>query len=199
MSRLLGSVRAADGKRGPWSISTFTLDRRDAALHNIKNARSPGMWIREGTYKRLVHEKRGVVMSNTPMEIRTNIEGALHATGRVHINGLGLGMLLDAVLSKPDVTFVRVVEIDKDVIALVGPNYEEEQRSGRLEIVHADAYEYAPPKGERYDYVWHDIWDDICEGNLPLMAKLTRRYRKPIAAKQGVWSRAYVRADARRY
>lgn len=50
-------------------------------------------------------------------------------------------MLLEAVLAKPCVAAVRVVEIDADVIALVGPRFAADPR---LEIVHGDAFEHTP-------------------------------------------------------
>lgn len=57
----------------------------------------------------------------------------------------------------------------------------------KISIVQADAYSYTPAKGERFDYVWHDIWDDLDPANLPLMAKLKRKYAQR-AAEQGAWS-----------
>ena len=67
-------------------------------------------------------------MSTTPFEQRTNRTAFYDATGRVLINGLGLGMLLAAILRKPDVKRVRVIEHDADVIALVGPTFATDER-----------------------------------------------------------------------
>lgn len=192
-----GTVTVPDGQRGDWRIDTFTLTESNVLLDNLRHIRdgNPEMVCPAGTYKRLTHKKRGCIMSNTRMEIITAREAFNDATGRVLINGLGLGMVLEGVLSKPDVTFVRVIEFDADVIALVGPHFVNDPR---VEIVHADAYAYTPAKGERFDYVWHDIWDDISIDNLPLMAKLTRKYARK-AAKQGVWSRKQALREKRRY
>ena len=71
-------------------------------------------------------------------------------------------MVLAAVLKKPDVTDVTVVEIDQDVIDLVGSTYAGDRR---LAIVNADAFTYQPPEGQRYGMVWHDIWDGIRTAN----------------------------------
>ncbi len=196
----LGTCTVPDGKRGPWTIDTFTIPKKDLSLmmSNFRAARDGNAYamINPGTYKRLRHEKRGCVMSNTDMEIYTNYDAYRLATGRVLVNGLGLGMLLEGILSKPDVTYVRVIEIDKDVIELVGPHF---TKDPRVEIVCADAYEYRPKVGERFDYAWHDIWDSITEDNLPLMAKLGRRYNKRIVAAQGFWAREQIYADRRRW
>ncbi len=194
---VFGTCTVPDGKCGPWTIDTKTISEHEVLLFNMRAARdNPISIIRPGTFKRLRHEKRGVVMSNTRMEVLTNIDAYHAATGRVLINGLGLGMLLEGILTKPDVTHVRVIEIDPDVIALVGPHFKEDKR---VEIIQADAYEYRPAKGERFNYVWHDIWDFIGADNLPLMAHLGRRYGKRVSDAQGFWGRDVIRADQRRY
>lgn len=189
----LGTSTVPCGQRGDWTLEEFSVSESEAALHNISTlqpGRAHGR-IRPGRYKRLFHRSRGVVMSNTPMEILTNREAYSQAKGAVLINGLGMGMLLEAVLTKPEVESVRVVEIDADVIALVGPHFAHDPR---VHIIHADAFSYRPEKGARFDFVWHDIWDDICAENLEAMKSLVRKYRKPISSKQGVWSRAWLEA-----
>lgn len=168
----------------------------DVALANMRALRdNPIMYCPPGDYVRLSHKLRGCVMSNTPMEVRTAREAYYNATGSVLINGLGLGMVLEGILSKDDVTKVRVIEHDPDVISLVGPHFRDDPR---VMIIHDDAFVYQSPKGERFDYVWHDIWDDISGDNLAAMAKLNRKYGSK-ADRQGTWSREVVRADARRY
>jgi hypothetical protein len=193
-----GTVTVPDGKSGLWTISTFSLDPATDIGLWMANARSMRddrgmMYVPKGTYRRLAHKEYGCVMSNTPMEIRTNRKVYDNATGRVLINGLGLGMVVEGLLAKPDVTYIRVIEKDEDVIKLVKPHFTDP----RVEIIHADAYEYRPAKGERFDYVWHDIWNDLSEDNFPLMAKLNRRYAH-YSKNQGTWSRDEVRAMNRR-
>lgn len=81
--------------------------------------------------------------------------------GRVLVTGLGLGLVVDAMLSAPDsrVTRVKVVELSADVIRLVGRHLE--NRWGeKVEIVHADAFEWAPPPEEHFSVGWHDVWPD---------------------------------------
>lgn len=114
--------------------------------------------------------------------------------GEALINGLGIGMVLKNVLLKDEVEEVTVVERSADVIALVAPHY----RDPRVTVVHADAMEYAPPKGKRFDAVWHDIWTFVCADNLPQMHRLHRRYGRR-AAWQGSWSRDIIEAGERRY
>lgn len=190
----LGTCTVPNGKRGPWTIDSFSVSKDQAFMFNMSHVRTPTQWIEPGRYRRLSHRTRGVVMSNTPMEVNTNREAYVCATGRVIVNGLGMGMLLEALLSKPDVSYVRVIEIDPDVIGLVGHHFASDRR---VEIVQADALTYRPAKGETFDYAWHDIWDDICQDNLKQMATLGRRYNRYVATKQGFWSRGIIRADIR--
>ena len=103
------------------------------------------------------------------------------------INGLGLGVTLKLVLAKPEVKNVTVIEKSADVIKLVAPTYCEDPR---LVILNKDAFEYNPPKGVRYDAVYHDIWNNISSDNLPEMHKLHRKYGRR-CAWQGSWCREW--------
>lgn len=109
------------------------------------------------------------------------------------INGLGIGMVLAAILKKPEVTKVTVVEICPDLIALVGPHYAGDPR---VKIINADAFTYIPPKGVRYGAVWHDIWDELCGDNIESMTKLKRKYGRR-CDWQGCWGEAYIRHTRR--
>ena len=177
--------------QGDWSLSAFEVSEAEAKFHNLRCDinRRYAQRISPGRYMQLAHRRRGIVMSNTPMEVRTNLEAYRQARGKVLINGLGMGMLLDGILRKPEVESVRVIELDPDVIALVGPRFAD---NPKCEIIQADAFEYRPARGEVFDYVWHDIWDDISAENIEQMKKLVRQYRKPRALAQGVWSRDLV-------
>lgn len=108
------------------------------------------------------------------------------ATGHVLLNGLGLGMVLGAVLQKEEVEQVTVIENSPDVIALVADHY---RIDPRVSIILADAFIWTPPKGAFYDCVWHDIWPAICSDNLPEMIKLHRKYGRR-CDWQGSWCRA---------
>lgn len=185
----LGEVVVPCGESGPWKIKERTVTKDEAEFDNLRALVHGSGWmaVRPGTYK-VLSRNGTIVMSNTPMECRTNAEFVREATGRVLINGLGLGMVLTAVLKKPEVSFVRVVEISAELIAMVAPHFTDP----RVEIVHANALEYRPAKGERFNAVWHDIWDSITEDNLPDMKLLHRRYGK-LTDWQGSWARGWWR------
>jgi len=198
-----GDCSVLDGELGKWKINTFTVKSAKDDLYKfmadfraIRDGNAD-MIVPAGTYRRLLRKDASgwtVVMSNTPMERNTNYQARQSATGRVLINGLGMGMVLDGMLNKSEVEYVRVIEKDAELIKLVGAHY---AGNSRIEIVHADAFEYTPAKGERFGYVWHDIWDDISEKNLPQMATLNRKYSR-FTKLQGTWSRERVRKMQRR-
>lgn len=183
MSELIPNVTVPEGKRGNWSVEQFEISKSDAvfAMFSYKG-RAPS----PGKYTRLMRG-RGVVMSDVPAEKRDHFSPVLQAKGHCLLNGLGLGMVLNACLLRPGVERITVVEIDPDVVALVAPHY----RDPRVEIVIANAFDYKPPKGIRYGMVWHDIWSDMCADNLPEMAKLHRKYGRR-CDWQGSWGKSYI-------
>lgn len=120
------------------------------------------------------------------------------------VNGLGLGIVAKACLEKTNkkghrlfyaVEKITVIEKSADVIHLVGPSYE--KYGDRIEIINADALEYKPPKGVRYNVVWHDIWDNICSDNWETMKVLHRKYGR-ICEWQGSWCREEVKYNRRK-
>ena len=166
-------IEVPDGKLGNWEVSTFTVTDEELGLFNLRAAMNPGArGMEAGTYKQLKRDNT-IVMSNTPAEIRDHIFFIHKATGHVLINGLGLGVGLTAILKKPEVTEVTIIEISQEVIKLVGPTY---LKDPRVNIINTSAFDYKPTVGTRYNSVWHDIWDNICGDNLPEMKKLHRKY-----------------------
>ena len=183
-------VNVPDGQSGSWSVSTFTISKEDAAFNALRAMISSarGRCVPEGTYKALKRDGT-MVMSNTPDEVHDCYDFFKVARGRVLINGLGLGMVLDVILNKVDmegkpvVTEVFVVEKDYNVFKLVAPTFFHDKR---VRIFIADALEFKP-EGQ-FDVVWHDIFDNICADNLPIMQKLHRKYGRR-TAWQGSWCR----------
>ncbi|WP_341744719.1 hypothetical protein [Azonexus hydrophilus] len=176
---LLEKVSLPQAAIGPWRIESFTTNQHD--IHSLLRGR--GVPIGQ-TYTRLMRGNT-VVMSDTPAEMRDHLPAYFAAQGSCLINGLGLGMLLKSILKKPEVTDITVIELSKEVIDLVAPHYTDP----RIQIIHASAFDYQPPKGKQYGMVWHDIWDYICEDNLPEMHTLHRKYGRR-ATWQGSWCRA---------
>lgn len=168
------------GQSGDWSIEEFHVSDEEAAMYNLRHTfrGTPWMCVNPGSYRKLTHSKRGVVMSNTPMEVHTNAKFLLRAKGSVLVNGLGLGMVLTALFAKDNVTKVTVVEIDKDVIALTAGHFAKEINEGRLVIINEDCMTRKVGEKEQYECVWHDIWDTISDENIEQMNKLKRKFAK---------------------
>jgi hypothetical protein len=190
MSKLMEKVDVPEGESGDWKIERFVISEEEAVFGRIRAAVNGRGGIVAGTYTRLTRG-RTIVMSDTPDEMRDHYAPVVNAKGRVLIVGLGIGMVLDACLSKEGVEHVTVVEMSPDVIKLSGPHYQEKY-GDRLTIIEANIFEWKPPKGEKWDVAWFDIWDDLCEDNLPEMTKLKRKFGRR-AAWKGCWSEREVR------
>ncbi len=121
-------------------------------------------------------------MSDLRFERESCAELIERARGRVLIAGLGLGMILHPLCIKPGVERITVVEKYRDVIDLVGPSV---AGHSNLQVIHADAFEWRPESGARYDTIWFDIWPGWGAAILPEIAKLHERFRPFLAA--GGW------------
>ena len=178
-------VNVPDNKIGPWEVSTFEVSEKDVEIENMRALFKPGgRTILPGKYKRLTRTG-AVIMSNTRVEIADCLSFIWQAKkgGDILINGLGLGVALTAILESADIPSVTVIEQAKEVIDLVAPSFAHDKR---VNIIHADAFEWKPPKGKHYTAVWHDIWDNICTDNLPEMTCLHRKYGRR-TDWQGSW------------
>lgn len=121
------------------------------------------------------------------------VEEACRRGGRVLVTGLGLGVIVESMLRTPGsrVRHITVVEASSDVIRLIGPHLGA-RYGDRLEIVHASAFDWTPPKGSHYDVIWHDIWPSPYEpGNLPEMERLEEIYGR-YCDWQGFWGRDMI-------
>lgn len=99
-----------DRQVGDFKLSHFTISNHDgyAMCHGIT----------PGDYVSLEH-CGSVLMSNTPMEKRTNEDFVTNAHGKVLIGGLGIGLILLAIQDDPMVDKITVVEKNQEVIDLV--------------------------------------------------------------------------------
>lgn len=185
LDAIIPKVTVPEGESGPWSIIRTGVPNNPVWAFRERH-------FQPGTYTQLRCRGRGLIMSDTPAERYDHLPFVRAAKGRVLISGLGLGMCVGAVLRKPEVEEVTVLEISDDVIGLVGDHYAD----SRLTIIHADAMEWRPPRGAEYDAVWHDIWDAICADNLPQIATLNRRYARKTQWR-GCWSQSQLRRQRR--
>ncbi len=169
-------VNLPEMSKGQWKIEKFIVDRPD--FHSLIRGRGVPLGK---TFTRLMRGNT-IVMSDTPAEQSDLREALWQARGTCLINGLGIGLLLKNILLKDSVIDVTVVEISQDLIDIVSPHYSD----SRVQFICCNALEYSPPKGKKYDMVWHDIWDNICGDNLDEMKTLHCKYGKR-AKWQGSW------------
>ena len=144
-----------------WHVITDASDLRSIESHNGGFPCSIA----------LVHEERGVIMSDADFELEDMREFFdSKPNGHVLVAGLGLGIVIDLLLEN-DVSLISVIEIDSEVIEKTGPKYED---NPRVEIIHDDAKVFnisslkTPP-----NYIYLDIWDscDEYQDRLDLLKK----------------------------
>jgi hypothetical protein len=190
----------------PEGVSGFMVIKRvvikSGSTANWKN-KLEGRGTRPGEYTRLVEYENGrnigtelfgfgdtVWMSDVDAERQDHLPAVRRIsqpeTKRVLINGLGIGMVLQAALSFDHVRHIDVVESDTDVIKLAGPHY---SADSRVHIHHADAYRQGHewPDGTRWDVIWSDIWPTITTDNAEMMRLLKLIYTDK-TAWHGFWS-----------
>lgn len=186
-----------EGKVGDWSVEHFKISKTEAALYLISCYGSYEIPPAPGEYTRLMHKKRGLIMSDTRQELFDLYDFIKsvkqYRTRLIHINGLGLGIFAKAALDLG--CCVQVIEIDPDVVELVGSQISP-LFPDTLEIIQADALEWKPPKGLTFGVVWHDIWDVASIDNWEEYKLLMRRYGRK-TSWQGAWARERLLREKR--
>lgn len=182
-------VDVPEGKSGHVEIKRFEIER-----DSLENAIAGfhGRSTRPGVYTGL-YRNGGLWMSDTDAERSDHYE-AMHHSGCILVHGLGLGCIVNYLLGDERVERIDAVEIDPDVLALVGPHYEA-KFPGRFFAHLGNAYDFTWPKGTEFDYIWSDIWQHLCTDNLDEMAKLRRRCSRlglASADRHGCWGRDFL-------
>lgn len=179
---------------GDWKIVKFEVSEEEAEFFNLRQLinNRPGREILPGNYTKLMHKEYGLVMSDTQAEILDQTDIMYEARENVLINGLGLGLVLQYILSKSEVKKVVVNEISSDLINMIQPYFTDP----RLTINHANAFTWKPD-GIRFNVVWHDIWYFINGDLYPEMKKLKRRYAHWLQEPhwQGCWCEWWAKRD----
>lgn len=179
-------VNIPEGTSGDWRVQKFEVDC-DNSIEAFRLALK-GRPITSGTYTKLTHHG-SVIMSDTPAECR-DLWPLVRAVNqmqpeRVLLNGLGLGVAVLCILPCASIKRIDIVEMSTDVMWLVARHLPEKQR---ITIHIHDAYTKEWPKGERWDIVWHDIWDNIPnEDDAGDITRLKRKYGHR-CQWQGVWA-----------
>ena len=167
-----------EGQQGVAKIDHFTIGQNDLLVSIADHHED---FVHMGRYARLKVNGE-VMMTDSPMEKRTNLEVIERSRGRVLIAGLGLGMILRPILRKPEVTHVTVLERYQDVVDLVLPSLAGDRK---LEVIVADVFAWKPnPDTPKYSTIYFDIWPNSTIRHLPEMEYLYKRYR-PLLARGG--------------
>jgi spermidine synthase len=183
-----------EGKLGAAEVEHFEVSESAARFTALKGGRN---YVQDGRYAKL-RVGGELVMSDTRYERLSNSAVVYAAHGQALIAGLGLGMILHAILAKEAVEHVTVVEQSQDVIDLIGPTLA--QHAGRLTVTQGDIFEWRPERGTKYDCIYFDIWAEISTDALPEMAKLHQAFKgfKAPGAWMQSWERESLKADKRR-
>lgn len=157
-------------------VGDFKLQHYDISDNNFYAVVRCG--IPPGRYIRLIN-RCDCVMSDTPMEKKTNRDFVRNAHGNVLIGGLGIGLIILAIQDKEDVKKITVVEKNCEVIELVGKQL---PLNSKVNIVNDDVFEYKPLL--KYNTIYMDIWNYINEDVYNKQMKpLINRYRKYLVPK----------------
>lgn len=193
------------GKSGNAEVSFYKVTEHGAAVHTLAQASSgrPEMAMKPGIYSMLKVDG-DLMMTDTPHEIRTNLDIINNARGHVLIAGLGLGMVLVPLLLKQKVKSVTVIEKSPGVIKLVKPRIEkwrEHQgmigaKPAPLQILNFDIFEWDPGDAA-WDVIYFDIWPTIGTDNLIGGNKLKRKFKKNL--RKGGWMGVWVEKEIRQY
>ena len=119
------------------------------------------------------------IMSETPMEHRTNAGFVLNSYGDVLIGGLGIGMIILPIQEKKEVSSVTVLEKNFDVIVLIAHQL---PLNNKVRILNEDVYTWKPDM--RFDSVYMDIWGDLSTDDYDDMKRLKRKYGHYLKPKE---------------
>lgn len=177
---------------GDWEIKRLTLPMHQQYFYGwhsytvlmkyIKSKNEENIWAKmhiardDGTIP-------DVVMDDSPQELKQHLPIWMNAKGHILKTGLGLGCVVRGLLTKPAVTKISVIEIDKDIIDIVGKEF---SGNDKVKIYHGDALTFDLDLLDAVDYAWHDIWTPENEGLQLEHGRLLLKYREKCAV-QGAW------------
>lgn len=191
--RDLMRVTVPTGQHGTARVERFTVTEEQSAWTALTHG---DRYCPPGEYTRLLVDNE-LWMSDTRAETADHLPFLrVVRAQRAHsvlITGLGLGMVLRACLHLPHVDRVDIIELNADVIALVGEHYTQmaRQHGVQLRIHHADAHtgiSCFDTTVDRFDLAWHDIWKSIGEHDNTTMDRIISQYRPVVAGRQMCWA-----------
>ena len=193
-----------EGSNEEWRICGFDVnDRRDQTVQ-LSSMFHYGRSVPPGRYTRLLRlypEGRSkLVMSDTPDELRDVsylfYQVQRREAERIIVNGLGMGCVVKGLLELDHVKSIDVVEISQPLVDLMS-KAAPWMSDPRVHVHVADAFEMKWLVGTRWDVAWHDVWDDMCEDNLPRYGRLNRMYGGRVEYQEA-WGHELVKYERQR-
>lgn len=179
-----------------FKLEKFTINEKQQLFERIP----------KGDYIRLLDKKRGwngCVMSDTPMEHRTNYEILRKAEGDVLIGGLGIGMILMPLMEKEEVKSITIVEKYEDIIDIVGKQL---PLNDKVKIINEDIFNNTFKRGTKFDTIYFDIWNFINSDVYEEMKELKKIYKRCLKSKKenpnswmGCWAEQEAKTNSRLY
>lgn len=192
-----------DCESGDAKIVNFEITKKEADFAAMRCAfnHRVSIYDRPPTPGKHVRLEVGgeVMMSDTEMEKTSNLGFVQIAKGDVLIAGLGIGLIIKAVIYEPRITSITVIEKSPNVIKLVKPHLDHP----KLTVIEDDIFTWR--SGFNFDTIYFDIWADINIDNLTEIRKLKAKYRRKVKSDgwMGAWMEQELRrlksAESRRY
>lgn len=174
-------------------IGSFRLRKFEITEKN-RSWRDP---IPDGKYIRLLGSS-GCIMSDTPMEKRTNAEFVRSAHGDVFIAGLGIGMIVLPIQDRNEVNSITILEKHEEVIELVGKQL---PLNNKVKIIHGDVFNHTFPKGTKFDSIYFDIWDwvnsDVWNNEMKPLKRKYQKYRRSLKENPNSFIKCWAEYQAK--
>ena len=158
-------------------------DVKGMKIRDILNKTNEFEDFKEGVYLELrINSKsnelpsmfgNNIIMSDTPMELKTNLDAIYNSHGKVLIGGLGIGAILLLIQSKKEVDSILIIEKYQEIIDLIKPHL---PLNNKVKIICSDINDFIPT--EEFNTIYFDIWNDVCGDNYEVMKKLKSKFRK---------------------
>ena len=185
-----------EGISNQYTIEHYEISKKQADMYRLRSMMGGdinGTMVEAGKYCRLMYVNgyRTIVMSDTGGERRSNLDVVENSTGDILIGGLGIGMVVCGIVTKPEVNSITIIEKSPDVITLVKEPLLKYlgDLSHKVTIIQSDIFEYKPT--QKYNTIYFDIWNNISGDEYPETKTLHKQYRKYLI--KGGWMDSWMR------
>lgn len=177
-----------NGQVGEFKLEQFEITEKNRPWRD---------YIPDGKYVRLLGSN-GCIMSDTPMEQRTNRDFVYNAHGDVFIAGLGIGMIVLPIQDKKEVQSITIIEKYAEVVELVGKQLPLNQK---VKIIHGDVFTHEFPKGTKFDSIYFDIWnwinDEVWNKEMKPLRRKYLKYRRSLKENPKAFIKCWAEYQAK--